>query len=76
MDPGCNPLNEEMVPPMDVHADAPDPSDSDADPETDGAGSGHLACAYSPRWLSGPSHYEGLVATFTTDHDDHRARQV
>ena len=60
---------------MDVHADRPDPSDGD-DPETHGAGPAHLACAYSPRWLSGPSHYEGLVATFSTEHDEHEARSV
>jgi hypothetical protein len=30
----------------------------------------HLVCAYSPRWLSGPSHYEGLVATFSPDNAD------
>lgn len=61
---------------MDTHADPPNPSDGDADPEPHGAGSGHLACAYSPRWLSGPSHYEGLVATFSTEHDDHGARSA
>jgi hypothetical protein len=30
----------------------------------------HLVCAYSPRWLSGPSHYEGLVATFSPEDPD------
>jgi hypothetical protein len=39
----------------------------------DGASSpgpaGPLGCAYSPRWLSGPSHYDGLVATFVADPD-------
>ena len=29
-------------------------------------GSGHLVCAYSPRWLSGPTpSFEGLVATWS-----------
>jgi len=54
---------------MDAPADPPNPSDLD-DPASHGGGPGHLACAYSPRWLSGPSHYEGLVATFSTEHDE------
>jgi hypothetical protein len=60
---------------MDVHADPPSSPDGD-DPEHGGAGQSHLACAYSPRWLSGPAHYEGLVATFSTEHDEHEARSL
>ncbi len=37
---------------------------------------GPLACAYSPRWLSGPSSYQGLVATFAPDPDDDTATDV
>jgi hypothetical protein len=46
-----------------------------SDPSPDGSTIGspapaaHLVCAYSPRWLSGPSHYEGLVATVVVDAD-------
>jgi hypothetical protein len=29
----------------------------------------HLASAYSPTWLSGPSHFEGLVAVATEPDD-------
>jgi hypothetical protein len=30
------------------------------------APAGHLVCAYSPRWLSGPTpSFEGLVATWS-----------
>jgi len=42
------------------------------EPEDDASSAGPagpLGCAYSPRWLSGPSHYEGLVATYVTDPD-------
>ncbi len=42
----------------------PNPEDGASSP-----GPGPLGCAYSPRWLSGPSHYEGLVATFVADPD-------
>jgi hypothetical protein len=60
---------------MDVHADPPSaPDGDDADPL--GVGPNHLACAYSPSWLSGPAHYEGLVATFSTEHDEHEARSL
>ena len=32
------------------------------------APAGHLVCAYSPRWLSGPTpSFEGLVATWSPD---------
>jgi hypothetical protein len=45
----------------------PDPASRPPAHRDDGAADlqnpGHLVCAYSPRWLSGPSHYEGLVAT-------------
>jgi len=61
---------------MDVHADPPSSPEGDADPDSQGDGPGHLACAYSPTWLSGPSHYEGLVATFSTPPDEHQARSV
>jgi hypothetical protein len=44
---------------MNVPSDDPDPSERPS----------HLACAYSPRWLSGPTHYEGLVAV-ASDQDD------
>jgi len=36
------------------------------------APSGHLVCAYSPRWLSGPTPaFEGLVATRSPSDGDH-----
>ena len=37
-----------------------------------GAPANHLVCAYSPRWLSGPTPgFEGLVATWSpADGDD------
>ncbi len=41
--------------------------DEPPDPDTS---AGHLVCAYSPRWLSGPSSYEGLVATFSPAPDE------
>ena len=63
---GCYPLNEEMVPMPNTPDDppstspSPTPSRSAADP------AGHLVCAYSPRWLSGPTPaFEGLVATWS-----------
>jgi hypothetical protein len=42
------------------------------DPESRRAPNAHLACAYSPRWLSGPTPgFEGLVATGSpSDGDD------
>lgn len=39
------------------------------------APSGHLVCAYSPRWLSGPTpSFEGLVASWSPadEHDGER----
>jgi hypothetical protein len=42
----------------------------DGPPDPDASAAGHLVCAYSPRWLSGPSSYEGLVATFSPGSDD------
>lgn len=51
---------------MQVHSQSPSPTPSvSTDQHPD-----HLVCAYSPRWLSGPSHYEGLVATFSPEHED------
>jgi hypothetical protein len=44
------------------------PTNPGTTPDPD-ASAGHLACAYSPRWLSGPSSYEGLVATFSPEPD-------
>jgi hypothetical protein len=37
-----------------------------AAPRSTEASPGHLVCAYSPRWLSGPTPaFEGLVATWS-----------
>jgi hypothetical protein len=47
---------------MNVQAESAD------DPER--SHDGHLVGAYSPVWLSGPSHYEGLVATCSFGDDD------
>ncbi len=53
-------------------ADPPSSTASPAPATTSGSGearpdpAAHLACAYSPRWLSGPTpEFEGLVATYT-----------
>jgi hypothetical protein len=47
----------------------PVPAPTDLDPG-DPQEPAHVVGAYSPRWLSGPSHYEGLVATFAPEGDD------
>ncbi len=52
---------------MQVHTQPPGPAST---PGPDQRPADHLVCAYSPRWLSGPSHYEGLVATFSPDASD------
>jgi len=52
------------------HPPSEDGSRSGSHPSEAATAGGHLVCAYSPRWLSGPSHYEGLVATFSPDGDD------
>ncbi len=54
---------------------ASQPSDDHPSPVQDPPAN-HLVCAYSPRWLSGPSHYEGLVATFSSDPHDDAAGEV
>jgi hypothetical protein len=48
---------------MDAPSESSDPSHSPASDHGDGIPPDHLVCAYSPRWLSGPTPYEGLVAT-------------
>ena len=48
---------------------------ADGPPDPDPS-AGHLACAYSPRWLSGPSSYQGLVATFSPGPDDDNEAEV
>jgi hypothetical protein len=40
-----------------------DPADDSSPARPPQPDPGHLAGTYSPRWLSGPSRYEGLVAT-------------
>ncbi len=52
---------------MNAHAES-------ADRRHDPSATAHLVCAYSPVWLSGPSHYEGLVATCAVADDDDAAR--
>jgi hypothetical protein len=53
------------------------PSPQPRDREGHAESAAHLVCAYSPRWLSGPTPgFEGLVATWspTEDHESDRAR--
>jgi len=63
---GRYPLNEEMVPmPNSPDEPASTSARSTATRPTE-APAGHLVCAYSPRWLSGPTpSFEGLVATWS-----------
>jgi hypothetical protein len=45
-----------------------------AHPRTSEAPANHLVCAYSPRWLSGPTPgFEGLVATWSPSGQHDRA---
>jgi hypothetical protein len=45
-----------------------DPSSSHPRPTDDPAA--HLVCAYSPRWLSGPTPaFDGLVATWSASEE-------
>ncbi|HEX7443111.1 MAG TPA: hypothetical protein VF320_04445 [Acidimicrobiales bacterium] len=47
------------------HAEPPSTS-APATTRSSGAPAEHLVCAYSPRWLSGPTPaFEGLVATWS-----------
>ena len=51
-----------------------DPSSSSPPPDDDHAN--HLVCAYSPRWLSGPTPaFEGLVATWSPTEEPEPASQ-
>jgi hypothetical protein len=56
-------------------ANATDPPSTPAPPQpsaSTGAPANHLVCAYSPRWLSGPTPgFEGLVATWSPADGDH-----
>jgi hypothetical protein len=51
--------------------DDPPSSTARSAPEASTAApAGHLVCAYSPRWLSGPTPaFEGLVATWSPTDD-------
>jgi hypothetical protein len=43
-------------------------AETDASPATRPTGARRVLCAYSPRWLSGPSpRYRGLCATWDGD---------
>ncbi len=53
----------------------PDRPSPGGPPEPDPS-AGPLACAYSPRWLSGPSSYDGLVATFSPGPADEEDQEV
>ena len=47
-----------------------DPPSSSTGATRAGAPEHHLVCAYSPRWLSGPTpSFEGLVATWSPSDD-------
>jgi len=69
---GRYPLNEEMVPMPNTPDEPPSSTARSAHESSTEASAGHLVCAYSPRWLSGPTPaFEGLVATWSpTDEAD------
>jgi hypothetical protein len=51
--------------------DPPSTHNRSAAPRPTGAPAPHLVCAYSPRWLSGPTPaFEGLVATWSPSDDE------
>jgi hypothetical protein len=58
-------MTERFEPTRSTDRSDPATAETDLDPRTT-----HLVGAYSPRWLSGPSHYEGLVATFAPGEDE------
>ncbi len=66
---GCNLLNEEMVPPMTERTEPGRSTDRAEPPTPTDPPSVPPMGTYSPRWLSGPSHFEGLVATFSPEPD-------
>ena len=55
-----------MPKPPDEPPSTPPGEPAEAVARTTGAPANHLVCAYSPRWLSGPTPaFEGLVASVT-----------
>jgi hypothetical protein len=70
---GRYPLNEEMVPMPNSPDDPASTSSRSTATRTTEDPAPHLVCAYSPRWLSGPTpSFEGLVATWSPT-DEHES---
>jgi hypothetical protein len=77
-DPPSSPTRQAQARPTPARSDPSRPTPSrpvqahPAPARPNDAPAGHLVCAYSPRWLSGPTPaFEGLVATWSPSDGHH-----